>query len=70
MRASTYQRTAEFLIPPDDPKRPESSEKTGRYFFKGLDTLGSATNTSPYRTARGVSGHCTSRGREGLRRSH
>jgi len=40
MRASTYQRTAEFLIPPDDPKRPESFEKTDRYFFKGLDALG------------------------------
>ena len=40
MRASTYQRMAEFLIPPDDPKRPESFEKTGSYFFKGLDTLG------------------------------
>ena len=40
MRASTYQRMAEFLLPPDDPKRPESFEKTGSYFFKGLDTLG------------------------------
>ncbi len=40
MRASTYQRTAEFLLPPDDPKRPGSFEKTGSYFFKGLDTLG------------------------------
>jgi hypothetical protein len=40
MRASTYQRTAEFLIPPDDPKRPESFQKTGSYFFKALDTLG------------------------------
>lgn len=40
MRASTYQRTAEFLIPPDDPKRPESFERTGSYFLKGLDTLG------------------------------
>jgi pimeloyl-ACP methyl ester carboxylesterase len=40
MRASTYQRTAEFLLPPDDPKRPESFQKTGNYFFKGLDTLG------------------------------
>ena len=40
MRASTYQRTAEFLLPPDDPKRPESFAKTGSYFFKGLDTLG------------------------------
>jgi pimeloyl-ACP methyl ester carboxylesterase len=40
MRASTYQRTAEFLLPPDDPRRPESFEKTGSYFAKGLDTLG------------------------------
>ncbi len=40
MRASTYQRLAEFLLPPDDPKRPGSFEKTGRYFFNGLDTLG------------------------------
>ena len=40
MRASGYQRTAEFLLPPDDPKRPGSFEKTGSYFFKGLDTLG------------------------------
>lgn len=39
MRASTYQRTAEFLLPPDDPKRPEAFEKTSRYFFKGVDTL-------------------------------
>ncbi len=40
MRASTYQRMAEFLLPPDDPKRPGSFEKTGSSFFKGLDTLG------------------------------
>ena len=40
MRASTYQRTGEFLLPPDDPKRPESFEKTINYFFKGLDALG------------------------------
>jgi hypothetical protein len=40
MRASTYERMAEFLLPPDDPKHPGSFEKTGRYFFKGLDTLG------------------------------
>jgi len=39
MRPSTYQRTAEFPIPPDDPKRPESFEKTGNFFFKGLDAL-------------------------------
>jgi hypothetical protein len=31
MRASTYERMAEFLIPPDDPKRPESFEKTGSW---------------------------------------
>lgn len=40
LRASTYQRMAEFLLRPDDPRRPESFNKTGRYFFKGLDTLG------------------------------
>jgi pimeloyl-ACP methyl ester carboxylesterase len=40
MRASTYQRTSEFLLPPEDPKRPESFEKTRTYFVKGLDTLG------------------------------
>jgi len=40
MRAATYQRMAEFLLPPDDSKRPESFEKIGRYFLKGLDTLG------------------------------
>ncbi len=33
MRASTYRRMAEFLLPPDDPKRPESLEKTGSYLF-------------------------------------
>jgi predicted alpha/beta-fold hydrolase len=40
MRASTYQRTGEFLLPADDPKRPASFEKTSRLFFKGLDALG------------------------------
>ena len=39
MRASTYQRLGEFLLPPDDPKRPASFEKTGRLFFQGLDAL-------------------------------
>ena len=29
MRASTYQRTAEFLLPPDDPRRPAAFEKRG-----------------------------------------
>ena len=40
MRASTYQRTAEFLLSPDDPRRPESFARTGTCFLKGLDTLG------------------------------
>ena len=40
MRSSTYQRLGEFLLPPDDPKRPASFEKTGRLFFQGLDALG------------------------------
>jgi pimeloyl-ACP methyl ester carboxylesterase len=39
MRSSTYQRTSEFLLPPDDPKRPESFEKICSCFVKGLDTL-------------------------------
>lgn len=39
MRACTYQRTSEFLLPPDDPRRPGSFEKARRYFTKGLDTL-------------------------------
>ena len=40
MRASTYQRLGEFLLPPDDPKRPESFDKAVRWFFQGLDALG------------------------------
>ena len=40
MRASTYHRTAEFPLPPNDPKRPRSFEKTGSSFSKGLDTVG------------------------------
>jgi pimeloyl-ACP methyl ester carboxylesterase len=40
MRASTYQRTGEFLLPADDPKRPASFEKTGCLFLKGLEALG------------------------------
>jgi alpha-beta hydrolase superfamily lysophospholipase len=53
MRASTYQRTAEFLLQPDDPKRPESFEKTRSYFVKGLHTLGIRYEpiTVPYGTA-------------------
>jgi hypothetical protein len=40
MRACTYQRTSEFLLPPHDQKRPGSFEKARSYFIKGLDTLG------------------------------
>jgi len=39
MRASTYQRMAEFLLPPDDPKRPASFERISGYFVKALETL-------------------------------
>jgi len=35
-----YQRLAEFLLPSDDPRRPESLEKAVRWFFQGLDALG------------------------------
>ena len=54
MHASTYQRTAEFLLTPDDAKRPESFEKTSRYSFKGLDTLGVRYEyfSAPYESGR------------------
>ena len=54
MRASTYQRTGEFLLPPDDPKRPGSFEKTVEYFFKGLDALGVRYEllSAPYESGR------------------
>jgi len=54
MRASTYQRTAEFLLAPDDPQRPESFEKILSYFVKGLETLGIhyESITVPYGPAR------------------
>ncbi len=39
MRACTYQRMSEFLLPPDDLKRPGSFERARRYFTKALDTL-------------------------------
>ena len=70
MHASTYERMAEFLIPPDDPKRPESFEKTGSYFFKRLDTLGVRYEriTVPY--GAGNRGPCTTRDHKGLRLSH
>jgi len=40
MRASTYQRLAEFLLPSHDPRRPESLENAVRWFSQGLDALG------------------------------
>jgi pimeloyl-ACP methyl ester carboxylesterase len=40
MRAANYQRTGEFLLPPDDSKREESWAKTLAYFHDGLDALG------------------------------
>ena len=40
MRAATYLRMAEFLLSPDDSRRPGSLEKIVSHFFKGLDTLG------------------------------
>jgi len=40
MRASTYQRLAEFLLSPDDPRRPNSLDKAVRRFLQGMDALG------------------------------
>ena len=40
MRACTYQRIAEFLLAPGDPKRPGSFDKARSYFVSGLDALG------------------------------
>jgi alpha-beta hydrolase superfamily lysophospholipase len=40
MRAHNYQRTGEFLLPPDDPKRVPSWTKTIGLFDKGLETGG------------------------------
>jgi pimeloyl-ACP methyl ester carboxylesterase len=39
MRASTYERLAEFLLAPDDPRRAESFDKAVRWFLQGLDAL-------------------------------
>jgi len=54
MRASTYQQLAEFLLPPDDARRPESLEKAVRWFFQGLDALGVRYEyfTAPYENGR------------------
>jgi alpha-beta hydrolase superfamily lysophospholipase len=42
LRAHNYYRTAEFFLPPDDPKRAGSAEKNIRSFYAGLDALGVA----------------------------
>ena len=39
LRAHNYQRTGEFLLAPDDPKRPPSWEKSLAYYYRGLDAL-------------------------------
>ena len=40
MRASTYRRLAEFLLPPDDPRRAESFDKAVCWFFPGSGCTG------------------------------
>jgi alpha-beta hydrolase superfamily lysophospholipase len=42
MRAHNYQRTAEFLLPPDDSKRPGSWAKCRARYDAGLEALGVA----------------------------
>ncbi len=42
LRAHNYLRTAEFFLPPDDPKRPPSFAKNVEFFYTGLNTLGVA----------------------------
>ena len=39
LRAHNYYRTAEFFLPPEDPKRPVSSAKNIQSFYAGLDAL-------------------------------
>src|SRR3977135_3358393 len=39
LRAHNYYRTAEFFLPPDDPKRPGSAAKNIQSFYAGLDAL-------------------------------
>jgi pimeloyl-ACP methyl ester carboxylesterase len=39
LRAHNYQRTAEFLLPPDDPKRPASWNKSLARYSQGLNRL-------------------------------
>src|SRR5215472_7347377 len=40
MRAYNYQRVAEFLLPPDDPKRASSWQKSLALFDQGIETSG------------------------------
>jgi len=53
MRASTYQRLAEFLLPPEDRRRAESFDKAVRWFVQGLEALGIPYESfsAPYRSA-------------------
>lgn len=39
LRAHTYFRSAEFFLPPDDPRRPEVFAKNIAAFYQGLDRL-------------------------------
>jgi pimeloyl-ACP methyl ester carboxylesterase len=40
LRAHSYLRTAQFLLAPDDPKRPDAFTKDNAAFYEGLQTLG------------------------------
>jgi pimeloyl-ACP methyl ester carboxylesterase len=42
LRAHTYYLRAEFFLPPEDPKRPDSFARNTAAFYDGLDTLGIA----------------------------
>ena len=39
LRAHNYYRTAQFFLPPGDPKRPDAAAKDVGYFYAGLDVL-------------------------------
>jgi len=39
LRAHTYLRTAQFLLPPHDPKRPDAFARDNAAFYEGLRTL-------------------------------
>ena len=40
LRAHSYLRTAQFLLPPNDPKRPNAFARDNAAFYEGLQTLG------------------------------